>query len=182
MVDKEIAAALSDDAARQGKSLSYITDDLVRLYLKVREKGYDFGSIIDTFETMTLAKRMGHLLISDEICDIMVGSAAGQRIEKTIQSSRESGQKMARYAEMISSDPVDNLKRLLPNMFWEMSIDLKNDGPNISMYASFPSHAYGRANIVLAFVEGYLEDCSFEVLRKEVMPGLIRAQFQRKSV
>ena len=181
MVDKEIAAALSDDAARQGKSLAHVTADLVRLYLKVRERGYDFASIMDTFETMTLAKRMGHFLISDEICDLLVGSAPGQRIERSIQSSRESGHKMARYAEMISSDPVENLKRLLPNMFWEMSIDLKSDGPSISMYASFPNYAYGRANIILAFIEGYLEDCNFEVLRKEIMPGLIRAQFQRKG-
>lgn len=181
MITREMASALADDAQRQGKPLFYLANDIVKVYLRAREKGYDLDEMVDAYEALMFARRMGHVLIPDELFDNLVGKTP-PKSDKYMPASKESGIKMGKYAESIYPNPIDGLKHLLPYLFWDLTFDIRSDGNSGTLCVTCPRQAQKRGQLVAAFIEGFLEACNFSLQKSEVIQGLIRMDFARNQL
>ncbi|MCL4436197.1 MAG: hypothetical protein M1503_10460 [Thaumarchaeota archaeon] len=182
MVNKEIAAALADEARRAGKPLFYLANDLVGLYLRAREKGFDLGDVLITYESMMILKKTGHVMIPNSTYQTLTeGSVSAERLKETGTIWRENGHRLGKYVESLSDDPIRTLGNLLPFMFWDINFELKrNNGENI-LCLPCPNQSEERARLILNLVEGYMEACGYSIHSSEAITGLVQIKFSELS-
>ncbi len=182
MVNKEIAAALADEARRAGKPLFYLANDLVGLYLRAREKGFDLGDVLTTYESMMILRKTGHVMIPNSTYQIFTETnVPADRLNELAPIWRENGHRLGKYVESISEDPIRTLGNLLPFMFWDINFELKpNDGENV-LCLPCPNQSEERARLILNLVEGYIEACGYSIRSSEAITGLVQIKFSEKS-
>ena len=182
MVNKEIAAALADEARRAGKPLFYLANDLVGLYLRAREKGFDLGDVLTTYESMMILKKTGHVMIPNSTYYTLTeGNTSAERVKEIASIWRENGHRLGKYVESMSDDPIGTLGNLLPFMFWDINFELKlNDGENV-LCLPCPNQSEEKARLILSLVEGYIEASGYSIRSSEAITGLVQIKFSEKS-
>ena len=177
MVSKEFAAALADDAEKQGKPLYYVANDVVKIYLRSRQKGYDLGKILETFEALDLSRRMGCVVAPDSLIDDLITRTDPKDLDRYFAICEGSGRSMGMYARSVYETPVDAVKKLFSNVFWDLHLDINSFGGKGVLYVACGKKSAPRASLVAHLIKGFLEafDCFAE--RTKVMEGLIRIEF-----
>lgn len=181
MVSKEFATALADDAQIQGKPLYYIANDVVRIYLKARQKGYDLGEILESYESSDLLQKVGFTFIPEALLECLVAEVANGNLEILAGICEKTGKRMGMFASSAHETPneaIDKFSRSLSNMHFHISSQAERS----ALLVACPGKSIVRTSFICRFLKGFLEvfDCTIE--HSDVIDGLIRIEFSRKPV
>jgi len=179
MVSREFATALADDAQIQGKPLFYLANDVVKIYLKARERGYDLEQVIDTYEAMDMMQKMGFTLVSEAFLESLLLDATDQDAEVYATMCIKTGRKMGMFVRSRIETPkeaINKLSRLIPDTHFHFSLD----GEKEVLYIACPRRSQMRGLILARLVEGFLDAYDCYSQRTEIIDGLVKIEFSKR--
>ena len=180
MVSKESALALANDASTQGKPLYNVTNDVVKIYLRAKQKGYDLGEVLETYEAMDMLRKMGFTMVSETLFESLVMESVPNNPSAYIAICERNGKRMGMFARSSCESPTEAINKF-SHLFPDIHFHVCSEGEKNTLYVACPRRSITRTSLLAHLIKGFLEAFDCFVHRSDVFEGLVKIEFSKSS-
>ena len=181
MVSREFATALADDAQVQGKPLYYVANDVVKVYLKARQRGYDLEEVIESYEAMDTLRKMGFTLISEAFLESITSDITPENALIYESICEKTGRSFGMFARSSFGTPKEAMNKF-SRLFSDIHFHFSTEGEKDILYIACPGKSTIRASLIARMMKGFLDGFDFISHQTVVIEGLVKIEYSKRSL
>jgi len=181
MVSRDYAIALADEAQLQGKPLYYVANDVVRLYLRAKEKGYELEEAMEAYEAMDLFRKTGFTFVSEAFLTCLINDATSHNYETYADMCRKTGKSMGMFARLIFESPKEAVGKF-SRLFSDIHFHFGMEGGKEFLCIACPRRSAVYASLLARLIDGLFDAYGYSSQHTEVIDGLAKIEYSKNLV